>query len=34
MEMPLDEADEADDDELNKIIWFAVRGYNVAYPKY
>jgi YVTN family beta-propeller protein len=33
MEMPLDEADEADDDELNKVIWYAVRGYDVPYPK-
>jgi len=33
MEMPLDEADEADDDELNRIVWFAVKGYDVPYPK-
>ena len=33
MEMPLDEADEANDDELNRIVWFAVRGYDVPYPK-
>ena len=33
MEMPLDEADEADDDELNHIIWYAVKGYDVPYPK-
>ncbi len=33
MEMPLEEADEAEDDELNKIIWYAVRGYDVPYPK-
>jgi hypothetical protein len=33
MKMPLDEADEADDDELNRIIWYAVRGYDVPYPK-
>ncbi|HEX7905469.1 MAG TPA: bifunctional YncE family protein/alkaline phosphatase family protein [Chitinophagaceae bacterium] len=33
MEMPLDEVDEADDDVLNKIIWYSVRGYDVPYPK-
>ncbi len=33
MEMPLDEMDEAEDDDLNKIIWYAVRGYDVPYPK-
>lgn len=33
MEMPLEEMDEAEDDELNKIIWYAVRGYDVPYPK-
>lgn len=33
MEMPLEEADKAEDDELNKIIWYAVRGYDVPYPK-
>lgn len=32
MEMPLDEADEADDEELNKIVWYAVKGYDVPYP--
>ena len=32
MKLPLDEADEADDDELNKIVWHAVKGYNVPYP--
>ena len=33
MEMPLEEMDEAEDDELNKIIWYAVKGYDVPYPK-
>jgi YVTN family beta-propeller protein len=33
MAMPLDEADEAEDEELNKIIWYATRGYDVPYPK-
>jgi len=33
MKMPLEEADEADDNTLNKIIWYAVKGYNVPYPK-
>jgi len=25
--------DKAEDDELNKIVWYAVRGYDVPYPK-
>jgi len=33
MDMPLDEADEAEDDVLNKIVWYAVKGYDVPYPK-
>jgi hypothetical protein len=33
MEMPFDEVDEAEEDDLNKVIWYAVRGYNVPYPK-
>lgn len=33
MSMPLDEADQAEDEALNKIIWYAVKGYNVPYPK-
>jgi hypothetical protein len=32
MEMPLDEPDEADDEELNKIVWYSVKGYDVPYP--
>ncbi len=32
MSMPLEEADEAEDDELNKIVWYAVRGYDTPYP--
>ena len=33
LKMPLGEVDEADDDELNKIIWYSVRGYDVPYPE-
>jgi YVTN family beta-propeller protein len=33
MAMPLDEVDAAEDEEFNKIIWYAVRGYDVPYPK-
>lgn len=33
MKMPLEEADEAEDDVLNKIVWYAVKGYDVPYPK-
>ncbi|MEX1103541.1 MAG: alkaline phosphatase family protein [Dehalococcoidia bacterium] len=29
---PLDDIDEADEDTLNRIIWHAVKGYDVAYP--
>ncbi len=31
-ELALDDVDEADDDELNKIIWYSIRGYDVHYP--
>ena len=33
MALPLDEVDAAEDEEFNKIIWYAVRGYDVSYPK-
>lgn len=33
MAMPLEEVDEAEDDDLNKIVWYATRGYNTPYPK-
>ena len=33
MALPLDEADEIDDDVFNKILWYAVKGYDVPYPK-
>lgn len=33
MALPLDEVDAAEDEEFNKIIWYAVRGYDVPYPK-
>lgn len=32
MEMDLDEADEADDDTLNEILWKSIRGRNSAVP--
>ncbi len=31
--MPLKKADEADDLKLNRLIWYSVKGYGVAYPK-
>lgn len=33
MKLPLDEADEAEDNEFNEIIWHATKGYDVPYPK-
>ncbi len=33
MKMPLEEMDQAEDEDLNKIIWYAVRGYDVPYPR-
>ena len=33
MAMPLEQMDMAEDEELNKIIWFSVRGYDSPYPK-
>jgi len=32
-EMPLDEIDQADEDLFNRIIWLAVKGPDVPYPK-
>jgi hypothetical protein len=32
MELPLDEPDEADDELLNQIVWYSVKGYDVPYP--
>lgn len=32
MKLPLDEADEIEDDVLNKIVWYAMKGYDVPYP--
>jgi hypothetical protein len=32
MKQPLDEADEIDDDVLNKIVWYAMKGYDIPYP--
>ena len=33
MAMPLHEVDAAEDEDLNKIVWYAVRGYDVPYPR-
>lgn len=33
MEMPFEDVDMAEDDVLNRIIWYAVKGYDVPYPK-
>ena len=33
MKLPLDEADEIEDDVLNKIVWYAMKGYDVPYPQ-
>jgi hypothetical protein len=33
MELELDDVDEADEDTLNRIIWHATKGYNIAYPQ-
>jgi YVTN family beta-propeller protein len=32
MKLPLDEADEIEDNVLNKILWYAMKGYNIPYP--
>ena len=32
-ELKLDEADEADEDTLNRILWHATRGYDTPYPE-
>ncbi len=31
--LPLDEADEADEDTLNRILWHSTKGYDTPYPK-
>ena len=33
LKLDLSEADLADEDTLNRILWHAVRGYDVAYPE-
>lgn len=33
MAMSLDELDEANEDTLNLILWYSVKGYNTPYPK-
>jgi len=33
MQMPLDELDQANEDTLNLILWYSVKGYNTPYPK-
>ena len=32
LELDLDEADKADEDTLNRILWHSVRGYDSRYP--
>jgi DNA-binding beta-propeller fold protein YncE len=32
LQLPLDEADKADEDTLNRILWFATRGNDESYP--
>ncbi len=32
MELDLDDVDDADEDTLNRILWHAVKGYDVPYP--
>ena len=32
LELELDDVDEADEETLNRIVWHATRGYDVAYP--
>jgi hypothetical protein len=32
MELDFDDADEADEDTLNRILWHSVRGYDARYP--
>ena len=33
LELDLDEADEADEDTFNRILWHAMRGYDTPYPE-
>jgi YVTN family beta-propeller protein len=33
LQLDLDEADEADEDALNRILWHSVRGYDTPYPR-
>jgi YVTN family beta-propeller protein len=33
LQMDFDEADEADEDALNRILWHSVRGYDTPYPE-
>jgi YVTN family beta-propeller protein len=32
-ELPLDDVDGADEEALNRVVWHATRGYDVAYPR-
>ncbi len=32
MKMPLDDIDEADEGLFNRLLWHAVKGYDVPYP--
>ncbi len=34
LDLPLDEVDEADEDTLNRILWFAVKGRDDTYPSW
>jgi hypothetical protein len=33
MALDLDEADRADEDTLNRILWHSTRGYDTPYPE-
>jgi len=33
LELDFDEADEADEDTLNRILWHSVRGWDTPYPE-
>jgi hypothetical protein len=33
MALPLDDIDQADEGDFNRILWHAVKGYDVPYPK-
>ena len=33
MELDFEDVDRADEDTFNRILWHAVKGYDVPYPK-